>query len=60
MIADVFPAFDEKAFVRYALKGYDALELMPRGRNIAEALGQRYPLGSFENCGVGTTEVRKN
>ncbi len=43
MIAAVFPAFDEKAFVRCALKDYDALELMPRGRKIAEALRQHLP-----------------
>jgi 3-methyladenine DNA glycosylase AlkC len=43
MIAAVFPAFDEKAFVRCALKDYDALELMPRGRNIARALRQYLP-----------------
>jgi 3-methyladenine DNA glycosylase AlkC len=43
MIAAVFPAFDEKAFVKRALKGYDALELMARGRKIAEALRQHLP-----------------
>ncbi len=43
MIAAVFPAFDERAFVRHALKGYDPLELMPRGRKIAEALRQHLP-----------------
>jgi len=43
MIAAVFPAFDEKAFVRAALKDYDALELMSRGRKIAQALRQHLP-----------------
>ncbi|MBI4000397.1 MAG: DNA alkylation repair protein [Nitrospira defluvii] len=43
MIAAVSPAFDEKAFVRSALKDYDALELMPRGRKIAQALRHYLP-----------------
>jgi hypothetical protein len=32
MIVADFPALDEQPFVKRALKGYDALELMPRGR----------------------------
>lgn len=43
MIAAVYPAFDEKAFVKGALKDYDALELMSRGRKIAQALRQYLP-----------------
>ena len=43
MIAAVHPAFDQRAFVRDALDGYDALELMPRGRKIAAALRAHLP-----------------
>jgi 3-methyladenine DNA glycosylase AlkC len=42
-ISAVFPAFDVEAFVADALDGYEALELMPRGRRIAEALGRHLP-----------------
>ena len=43
MISAVHPAFPVKAFLRDALKGYDALELMPRGRHIAKALRRHLP-----------------
>ncbi|MDR4480540.1 MAG: DNA alkylation repair protein [Nitrospira sp.] len=43
MIAAVFPRFDQKAFVRSALEGYDALELMPRGWKIAHQLRRSLP-----------------
>ncbi len=43
MIAAVFPRFDEKAFVRSALDGYDDLELMPRAWKIAHALRRCLP-----------------
>ena len=43
MIAAVFPRFDRKQFVRAALNGYDALELMPRAWNIAHALRRSLP-----------------
>lgn len=43
MIAAVHPAFPEKAFVRDALAGYDALGLMARGRHIAQALHRHLP-----------------
>ena len=43
MIAAVHPDFDERAFVRDALRGYDALELMGRGRHIARALHGHLP-----------------
>ena len=36
MIAAVRPAFDATAFTEAALQGYDALELMPRGRHLAQ------------------------
>jgi len=43
MIAQVHPAFPTKAFLRDALEGYEALELMPRGRHIARALRTHLP-----------------
>ena len=43
MIAAVFPRFDQKAFVRSSLEGYDALELMPRGWKIAHQLRRSLP-----------------
>lgn len=43
MIAQVHPAFPRQAFLRDALAGYEALELMPRGRHIARALRTHLP-----------------
>ena len=43
MVRAAWPAFDSKAFVRDALDGYDDLELMPRGRHIAQALRRHLP-----------------
>ncbi len=43
MISGVYPAFPVKAFVRDALDGYEALELMPRSRHIARALRRHLP-----------------
>ena len=43
LVAAVHPAFDTEAFLRDALDGYDALELMPRGRHIADALRRHLP-----------------
>jgi len=43
MIAQVHPAFPQAAFLRDALDGYEALELMPRGRHIAHALRTHLP-----------------
>lgn len=43
MIAAVYPRFDARAFLRDALAGYDALELMQRGRKIADALRAHLP-----------------
>ncbi|MBM3343413.1 MAG: DNA alkylation repair protein [Betaproteobacteria bacterium] len=43
MIAAVHRRFDAKAFVRDAVKGYDALELMQRGERIADALHAHLP-----------------
>ncbi len=43
MIVHVHPAFPKAAFLRDALAGYAALELMPRGRHIAQALCAHLP-----------------
>lgn len=43
MIARVHAAFPKRAFLRDALDGYEALELMPRGRHIARALRAHLP-----------------
>lgn len=43
MVRAVYPAFAAAAFVRTALDGYDALELMQRGQKIAQALHQHLP-----------------
>lgn len=43
MISKVHPAFNSARFVRDALDGYDALELMPRGKKIAQALRRHLP-----------------
>jgi 3-methyladenine DNA glycosylase AlkC len=43
MIAAVHPHFDSVQFVREALDGYEALELMPRGKKIAHALRAHLP-----------------
>jgi 3-methyladenine DNA glycosylase AlkC len=43
MITAVHPAFDARKFVADALKGYDELALMPRGKHIAQALQRHLP-----------------
>ena len=43
MIKAVHPAFDANAFLKDALAGYEALELMQRGRKIADALHVHLP-----------------
>ena len=43
MIEAVYPAFPVQAFMRDTLAGYEALELMPRGRHIAKGLRQHLP-----------------
>lgn len=43
MIVHVHPAFPKAAFLRDALAGYEALELMPRGRHIAHVLRKHLP-----------------
>ncbi len=42
-VARVHPSFPARAFLGEALDGYDALELMPRGRQIARALAAHLP-----------------
>ncbi len=42
-VGAVWPAFRPKAFVADALDGYEALELMDRGRHIARALRRHLP-----------------
>jgi hypothetical protein len=49
MIVAVYPAFPKAQFLRTALKGYDALELMPRGRQIARSLRHHLP-NSYEQA----------
>ena len=44
MIAAVYPGFKNAAFVREVLAGYEALELMPRGKKIAQALRRHLPV----------------
>jgi 3-methyladenine DNA glycosylase AlkC len=43
MIARVHPVFPTRAFVEQALRGYEDLELLPRARHIARALGDHLP-----------------
>jgi 3-methyladenine DNA glycosylase AlkC len=43
MITAVHPPFDARKFVADALKGYDELALMPRGKHIAQALQRHLP-----------------
>ena len=43
MVKAVHPAFPDRAFLRDALAGYEALELMPRGRHLARALARHLP-----------------
>ncbi|HEY8240457.1 MAG TPA: DNA alkylation repair protein, partial [Kiritimatiellia bacterium] len=49
MIAAAYPRFDAKAFLRDALDGYEALELMPRGWHMARALRRHLP-DNFEQA----------
>lgn len=43
MLRAVYPAFDRRRFLRIALEGYEALELMPRARQISTALQEVLP-----------------
>jgi 3-methyladenine DNA glycosylase AlkC len=51
-VARVHPAFPEKRFVARACSGLDALELLDRGRHIAEALGACLPADYPDAVGV--------
>ena len=52
MIAAVHPGFRSAAFVADALAGYDALELTPRARQIADALATHLPADPEEAIAV--------
>lgn len=43
MLKTVAPEFPAPAFMKEVLQGYDALELMPRGRHIAQVLRKHLP-----------------
>lgn len=43
MLVAAHPGFDAAAFVADALQGFDALELMPRGRHLAAAMHRHLP-----------------
>src|SRR6476661_7438695 len=43
MIAEAWPAFDKKAFIAAAIKGYEPLELKQRAHHIAKALHAHLP-----------------
>ena len=43
MLASAHPGFDEAGFIADALTGFDALELMPRGRHLAAAMHRHLP-----------------
>jgi 3-methyladenine DNA glycosylase AlkC len=49
MISAVYLGFKSAAFVRDVLVGYDALELMPRGKKIAQTL-RRYLPDNYESA----------
>jgi hypothetical protein len=49
MIVAIYPAFPKAQFLRTALKDYEPLALMPRGRHIARALRQHLP-GDYEQA----------
>src|SRR5262245_49301775 len=44
MISRVFPEFEQAAFVKDALDGYETLDLMPRGWKIARTLRRYLPV----------------
>lgn len=43
MVQAVYPAFDHVTFLADALDGYGALELMPRGKHLAQVLHRHLP-----------------
>ena len=52
MVHAVHPAFPKKQFLRDALDGYEALELMPRGHHIAHVLRRHLPENFEEAVGI--------
>jgi len=52
MVSKVHPSFDSARFVSDVLQGYDALELMPRGKKIAQALRQHLPQDYPQAIGI--------
>ena len=52
MVHAVHPAFPKKQFLRDALEGYEALELMPRGHHIAHVLRRHLPENFEQAVGI--------
>lgn len=57
MISQVSSGFDSEGFVQYALEGYEALDLMARGRKIAQALRVYLPDDYVEAVGILVTSL---
>jgi len=51
MLAAVHPGFDAEGFARDGLAGFEALELLPRARHLADALYRHLPQ-DFERAGA--------
>jgi 3-methyladenine DNA glycosylase AlkC len=51
MLAAVHPGFDTQGFIRDGLAGFEALELLPRARHLADALYRHLPQ-DFERAGA--------
>jgi 3-methyladenine DNA glycosylase AlkC len=60
MISAVHPAFPQAAFLKQALSGYADLELMDRGRHIANALGQHLPASFLESAKILVKSMASN
>ena len=52
MVQAVYPAFPQKQFLRDALDGYEALELMPRGHHLAHVLRRHLPEDFEQAIGI--------
>lgn len=52
MISRVFPSFEHAAFINEALEGYEALDLMQRGKKIASTLRRYLPDSYPEAVGI--------
>ena len=52
MVHAVHPAFAQKKFLRDALDGYEALELMPRGHHLAHVLRRHLPEDFEQAIGI--------